>query len=118
MNINNFFIKSYIFVLRSKNKDALLAQSSLSTIKTKQNKKNGMTLQNDEVHAVTTVEQAVTSTTNGKTFKDRQRGGLQSCGQTGENLGRTVMYPASYPRIKASTSNPESDSVSCNKTRT
>lgn len=77
-----------------------------------------MTLQNDEVHAVTTVEQAMTSTTNGRTFKDRQRGGLQSCGQTRGNLGRTVMYSASYPRIKASTSNTESDSVSWHKTRT
>lgn len=56
-----------------------------------------MTLQNDRVHAATTLTQAMTSTTNGRTFINWQRGGMQSCGQTGENSGRTVMYSSLTP---------------------
>lgn len=93
-------------------KDVLLSQSSLSITE-----KIGMTLQNDEVHAATTVEQAMTSTTNGRTFIDWQRGELQSCLQTGENSGRTVVYSAFYPRRRACTSNTFSDKVSWNKTK-
>lgn len=36
-----------------------------------------MTLQNDRVHATTTLTQAMASTTNGRTFIDWHRGGLQ-----------------------------------------